>query len=51
MSRFQVHDDVGALRVFVTRREALRWMASRPEFRLVVLPKRDPLAGALPAVF
>ena len=51
MTRFEAHDDLGAIRAFRTRREALRWMASRPEFRLVVLPKRDPLAGALPAVF
>jgi hypothetical protein len=35
--RFQVTDELGPLRTFWTKEEALRWM--QPSMQLVVLPK------------
>jgi hypothetical protein len=35
--RFQVMDELGLLRTFWTKREALAWM--QPSMRLVVIPK------------
>ena len=48
MTRFEAHDDLGAIRAFRTRREAVRWLSARPEMRLVVRPKPDPLDEIIP---
>lgn len=39
MKRFQIHDDLGIIRAFDTKSDALNWLKERPEFHLVTLPK------------
>ena len=41
--RFVVHDDVGPLRAFYTRSDAMRFIAGRSDLHLVVLPKAKPV--------
>lgn len=37
--RYRVDDENGPIRYYESKKEALRWVASRPNFRLVTLPK------------
>lgn len=39
MLRYQVHDEDGPVRAFETSKEAKNFIATRPELKLVVLPK------------
>lgn len=41
MLRYQVHDEDGPVRAFSTAKEAKSYMLTRPELKLVVLPKPE----------
>ena len=38
--RYQVHDDEGVLRTFSRKEEAIAFMATRPELKLVVVKQQ-----------
>lgn len=37
--RYRVDDELGPVRYYASKKEALRWVASRPDCRVVTLPK------------
>lgn len=42
MNRFQLHDEFGIIRIFNAKLDALNWQLTRPELKLVVIPKPKP---------
>jgi len=53
MLRYQVHDEDGPVRAFGTASEAKKFLATRPDLKLVVLPKpvQPNVYDGEPAVF
>lgn len=45
MNRFQIHDELGIIRAFGVKLDALNWKTIRPELKLVIIPnpKSTPL--------
>ena len=43
MHRFQLHDEFGIIRGFHNKQDALNWKLTRPELKLIIMPKPPPL--------
>lgn len=43
LNRFQLHDEFGVIRAFSVKLNALNWKLTRPELKLVTIPKPKPI--------
>jgi len=43
LNRFQLHDEFGVIRAFSVKLDALNWKLTRPELKLVTIPKPKPI--------
>ena len=43
INRFQLHDELGIIRAFSVKLDALNWKLTRPELKLITIPKPKPI--------